>query len=80
MIHAMNSLLLTFGVLSFLTKQKVCEGVIEALLLYLNYLVRQTKNRSAVFWHIACSKFHKLHFKMNVLKSIRYRFSRSLVS
>lgn len=38
MIHAMNSLLLTFGVSSFLTKQKVCEGVIEALSLYLTVI------------------------------------------
>lgn len=45
-IHVMNSQLLTLGVSSFLAKQKVCEGVIEALFITLNsYLVRQDKKQ-----------------------------------
>lgn len=44
MIHVMNSQLLTFDVSSFFTKEKVCEGVIEALFIIFNsYLVRWDK-------------------------------------
>lgn len=53
MIHVMNSQLLTFDVSSFFTKEKVCEGVIEALFIIFNsYLVRWDKKIGLQYFFI----------------------------